>query len=81
MVFNATFIDISAISWWSVLLVEKTTDLPQVTDKLYYIKLYQYILPFELTTLMVIDTDSTGSCKSNYHMMTTTTSLVFRCML
>jgi hypothetical protein len=24
MVFNATFIDISAISWWSVLLVEKT---------------------------------------------------------
>jgi hypothetical protein len=37
MVFNATFNTISVISWWSVLLVEKTTDLQQVTDKLYYI--------------------------------------------
>ena len=34
MVFNAT---ISVISWWPYLLVEKTTDLPQVTDKLYHI--------------------------------------------
>ena len=25
------------ISWWSVLLKEKTTDLTQVTDKLYHI--------------------------------------------
>jgi hypothetical protein len=25
------------ISWWSVLLKEKTTDLPQVTYKLYHI--------------------------------------------
>ena len=33
MVFNATFNNISVISWRSVLLVEKTTDLPQVTDK------------------------------------------------
>jgi len=38
MVFNATFSNISVISWLSVLLVgktgeylEKTTDLPQVT--------------------------------------------------
>jgi hypothetical protein len=37
MVFNATFNNISVISWLSVLLVEKTTDLPEVTDKLYYI--------------------------------------------
>ena len=43
MVFNATFNNISAISWQSVLLVEETrlfgetTDLPQVTDKLYHI--------------------------------------------
>ena len=37
MVFNATFNNISAISWRSVLLLEITTDLPQVTDKLYHI--------------------------------------------
>ena len=42
MVFNATFNNISVISWWSVLLVEETgenysTDLSQVTDKLYHI--------------------------------------------
>jgi len=42
MVFNATFINISVISWRSVLLVEeteypeKTTNLPLVTDKLYH---------------------------------------------
>jgi hypothetical protein len=41
MVFNATFNNISVISWRSVLLVEKTTDLPQVTDKLNNVMLYQ----------------------------------------
>ena len=45
MVFYATFNNISVISWWSVLLVEKTelpgktTDLSQVTDKLYHMHL------------------------------------------
>ena len=41
VVFNATFNNISVISWRSVLLVEETTDLPQVTDKFYNIMLYR----------------------------------------
>jgi hypothetical protein len=43
MVFNATFNNISVISWLSVLLVEETTIfyLSQVTDKLYHMMLYQ----------------------------------------
>ena len=41
MLFNATFNNISVISWWSVLLVEKTTDLMQVTDNHYHIMLYR----------------------------------------
>jgi len=40
VVFNSTFNNISGISWLSVLLVEKTTDLSQVTYKLYHIMLY-----------------------------------------
>ena len=34
MVFNATFNNFSFILWCSVLFVEKTTSLSQVTDKL-----------------------------------------------
>jgi hypothetical protein len=41
MVYNTTFNNISVISWRSVLLMEKTTDLPQVTDKLDHIKLHR----------------------------------------
>jgi hypothetical protein len=44
MVFSATFNNISAILWHSVLLVEDTRgpreNLSQITDKLYYIMLY-----------------------------------------
>ena len=48
MLLNVTFNNISVISWRSILLVEetevpgeKTTDLPQVTDKLDHIMLYR----------------------------------------
>jgi hypothetical protein len=74
MLFNSTF-NISLISWRSVLLVEETTDLLQVTDKLYYIMLYTSPWSrFELTTSVVIGTDCIGSCKSNYHTITATTA-------
>ena len=47
---------------------EKTTHLPHVTDKLYHIKLYtEPWAGFRLTTLVVIGTDCTGSCKSYDH--------------
>jgi hypothetical protein len=46
MMSNATFNNISAISWWSVLFVEetgvpnpeKTTDLPQISDILFLLR-------------------------------------------
>jgi len=62
MVFKATFNNISAILWPSVLLVEETienTDLLQITDILYHIMMYEFTSPwagFELTTLVVICT-------------------------
>jgi hypothetical protein len=43
MVFNATFNNISVMSWWSVLLVEETGvsgENHQPVEKLYHIMLY-----------------------------------------
>jgi hypothetical protein len=82
MVFNATFNNISVISWRSALLVEETggpgenhRPVASLTDKLYHIMLYTSPWSrFELTTSVVIGTGCIGSCKSSYHKITATTS-------
>jgi hypothetical protein len=81
MEFNATLKNISAISWLSVLLVEETgvsrrkppTCHKPLTKFIAWCCI-EYTSPwtwFELTTLVVINTDCTGNCKSNYHTITT----------
>ena len=86
MVFTATFINISVISWlYSVSFIgggnRSTRRKPPTCRKsvtnLINIILYRVHLAcagFELTTLVLICTDCIGSCKSNYHTITTTTT-------
>ena len=86
--FNATFNNISVISWWSVLLVEETRE-PGENHRLvtshwpisyYHIRLYQVHLAragFELKILVVKGSDYIGSNKSNYHTTTTTAAPYF----
>jgi hypothetical protein len=83
MLFNTTFNNISVISWRPVLLVEETR-VPgenhwSVVRLTHLITLccIEYTSPlagFELTMLVVIDTDCVCSCNSNYHTFTTTTT-------
>jgi hypothetical protein len=76
MVFNATFNNISVISWRSVLLVEETRGpwenhwpVASHWQTLSHTVVHLPWSRFELTTSVVIGTDciGTGSCKSNFY--------------
>ena len=79
MVFNATFNNISAISLWSVLLVEET-GVPRENHK--PVTSHRQTLSHNVVSSaphherdsnsqVVIGTDCIGSRKSNYHTITT----------
>ena len=74
MVFSATFNNILVISRQSVLLVEETRENHKLTNFITYTTSCIACVRFKLTMLVVIVTDDLGSCKSNYHMITTTTT-------
>ena len=82
-VFNATFNNISVISWWSVLLVEETR-LPGENHRpatSHWQTLSHNVVSstpvwlwFKITTLVVIGTDCIGSCKYHTIMIMTMTA-------
>ena len=67
MVFNATFNNISVILWRSVLLVEETGSHWQILSLNVISSTHHHERGFQFTTLVVIGTDCTSSCKWNYH--------------
>ena len=89
MVFNATFKNISAILWRSVLLVVETrihgeNNRPATRHWQTLSHNVASIAPrhergSNQTTLVVIGTDCIGSCKSKYNTITPTTSLDLNC--
>jgi hypothetical protein len=79
MVFNATFNNISVISWQSVLLVEEKGE-PR--ENHWPVASHWQTLSHNVVSSTpclsgvrtLIGTDCTGSCKSNYHTIMTTTA-------
>jgi len=83
MVFYAIFNNISVVSWRSILLVEESgVPWENYRSVASHWKTLSHNVKsskhhhegFELTTLVVIGTDYTGSCKFNYHTITATTA-------
>ena len=86
MVFTTTFNNISVISWQSVLLMEetgvleKTTDLPWVTDKLDQLMLYQVNLAMsEIQTHNF--SGNMHCCTGSCNPMTITTTQICKWMI
>ena len=84
MVFNTTFNNISAVSWWTVLLVKETgvpveNHWPSTNHKLYH----NVVSSTPRHQQDLIDTDCICSFKSNYHAITTalkpTKNMVLNC--
>ena len=80
MVFNATFNNISVISWQSVLLVEETRVPGEMHKRvashwqtLSHNVVHLALIKIRTHNIVVIGTDCIGSCKSNCHTITATT--------
>ena len=77
LVFNATFNNISVISWFYWCRKLEDPEKPCRRSLKHFITYCCFVwVGVELTTLVAMDTDTIGSCTSNYHsIMTTTTPL------
>jgi hypothetical protein len=82
MVLNATFNNMPVIFWRSVLLAGEIGAPGENHRPASHLHIYHKVVStttrheLDLTTLVVIDTNCIGRCKSNHHMMTTTTASI-----